>query len=68
MGLASSPSVRSMRTSNGVGAKIGSMRSEEEEEVLGFGLFDTVGAVTDREKKGGSVEETADVWFERVKV
>lgn len=36
------------------------------EEVLGFGLFDTVGAVTDREKKGGSIEETADVWFEKV--
>lgn len=36
------------------------------EDVLGFSLFDTVGAVTDREKKGGSIEETADVWFEKV--
>lgn len=36
------------------------------EEILGFGLFDTVGAVTDREKKGGSVEETAEVWFEKL--
>ena len=32
MGLALSPSVRSMRTSKGAGAKIGRMRSEEEEE------------------------------------
>ena len=32
MGLALSPSVRSMRTSNGVGVKIGRMHSEEEEE------------------------------------
>ena len=32
MGLVSSPSVRSMWTSNGVGAKTGRMRSEREEE------------------------------------
>ncbi|KZV70776.1 beta-lactamase/transpeptidase-like protein [Peniophora sp. CONT] len=34
-------------------------------EVLGFGLFGLVGETTDREKKGGSIEETAEVWFDR---
>ena len=32
MGLVSSPSVRSMRTGNGIGEKTGRMRSEREEE------------------------------------
>ena len=32
MGLVSSPSVRSMRTGKGAGAKTGRMRSEREEE------------------------------------
>lgn len=31
--------------------------------VYGFGVSGTVGAETDRERRGGSVEETADVWF-----
>ncbi|VDC03891.1 unnamed protein product [Peniophora sp. CBMAI 1063] len=34
-------------------------------EVLGFGLFGLVGEKTNREKKGGNIEETADVWFDR---
>ena len=61
--------VRRGENSNGLGmtSMLGERTVDMEEEVLGFGLFDTVGAVTDREKKGGSVEETADVWFERVK-
>ena len=46
MGLVSSPSVRSMRTSNGVGAKIGRMRSEEEEATVSF-----------EEQKGSDEEE-----------
>lgn len=41
-------------------------RGGEVVKVIGFGLFDTVGAVTDRQKKGGSIEETAEVWFEKV--
>ena len=34
-------------------------------EVLGFGLFGLAGERTNREKKGGSVEDTAEVWFDR---
>lgn len=34
--------------------------------VIGAGLSDTVGERTNLEKKGGSVEETADAWFVRV--
>ncbi|VDC03880.1 unnamed protein product [Peniophora sp. CBMAI 1063] len=34
-------------------------------EVLGFGLFGFVGERTNREKKGGSIEETAEVWFDK---
>lgn len=37
----------------------------ESSKVVGFGLSGTVGEETDREKKGGSVEEIADVWFIR---
>jgi hypothetical protein len=37
----------------------------EEGTVRGCGLFGTVEQKTIREKKGGSIEETADVWFER---
>lgn len=49
------------------GEKLKDQKGElAESEVLGFGLFDTVGAMTDQEKKGGSIEATADVWFERV--
>lgn len=34
-------------------------------EVLGFGLSGLVGETTNREKKGGSIEEIAEVWFDR---
>ncbi|CAL1697760.1 unnamed protein product [Somion occarium] len=34
--------------------------------VEGFGLFDMVGEVTERQRKGGTIEDTAEVWFERV--
>ena len=64
MGLASSPSVRSMRTSKGAGAKIGRMRSEEEEEELSFWEK----RVSDEEEAGSKMEaamegETGDlIW------
>ncbi|KZV71816.1 beta-lactamase/transpeptidase-like protein, partial [Peniophora sp. CONT] len=34
-------------------------------DVIGFGLFGLVGERTNLEKKGGSVQEIADVWFDR---
>lgn len=40
---------------------------EESGEVRGFGLVGTVlDRLTDRQRKGGSVYETADAWFDRV--
>ncbi|KAI0087674.1 beta-lactamase/transpeptidase-like protein [Irpex rosettiformis] len=39
---------------------------DESREVTGFGLFGLVGEETNRERWGGTVEETADVWFERI--
>ena len=62
MGLASSPSVRSMRTGNGVGAKTGRMRSEREEEEVLF----SEKRVSEEEEEAGrrilaaSVGETGD--------
>ncbi|KAJ7039816.1 beta-lactamase/transpeptidase-like protein [Mycena alexandri] len=38
----------------------------EESKVLGFGLFDVADQQSWRVKKGGSVEDTADVWFDRL--
>ncbi|KAH7908433.1 beta-lactamase/transpeptidase-like protein [Hygrophoropsis aurantiaca] len=35
-------------------------------EVVGFGLFRTEGFETEREKRGRSVQEKADVWFTKV--
>jgi len=35
-------------------------------QVVGFGLSGTVDEETNRQKAGGTIEQMADVWFDRV--
>lgn len=49
------------------GAEIEFVVDEESGKVKGFGLRGTVKEKrTDRERKGGGIQETADAWFDRV--
>ncbi|KAI0689020.1 beta-lactamase/transpeptidase-like protein [Cytidiella melzeri] len=38
----------------------------EDDQIVGFGIFGFVGETTERERIGGTIQETAEIWFERL--